>query len=365
MLESPRCYFKALSIRPTVTALAVGAVGGAVGVWIGLPLAWMLGAMLATLAASLAGVRASVPMALRQPVLVILGVFIGGSFSPGTIDRIADWPWTLTAVALFVPVSTWLAARYFTYVAGFDGITAVFSAAPGGLSSMIVIGGASGGDERLIALTQGLRVFVIVLLIPLGVDTFAPLSEARAQMDAAGEVVSNDTAQWLILFFGVAAGVIVARLVRLPTPYLTGAILASAALHLTGVSVVVPPDPLLQLALWIVGSAVGGQFVGFELRSLLTVGRHAAIVALMMIALAAGVAVGVGAVLDLNILATLLAFVPGGVTEMCLIAVVLDADPAFVAVHHLLRLSLILIAAPFVGAMAKRHALAKLALPDK
>jgi uncharacterized membrane protein AbrB (regulator of aidB expression) len=49
---------------------------------------------------------------------------------------------------------------------------------------------------------------------------------------------------------------------------------------------------------------------------------------------------------------------------MCLIAVVLDADPAFVAVHHLLRLSLILLAASFVGAMAKRRALAKLALPD-
>jgi len=355
---------KALPIRPIATALAIGAVGGAVAHWIGLPLAWMLGSMLATLVASLAGVRASVPMGLRQPVLMILGVFIGGSFSPDSVSRIADWPWTLTAVAALVPVSTWLAARYYAQVAGFDGVTALFSATPGGLSSMVMIGGASGGDERLIALTQGLRVFIIVLLIPLAVDTVMPLSEARAQLDATAPV-SADLGEWLILVLGVGVGVVAAHLIRLPAPLMTGAMVASAALHLTGASTVMLPDLLLQLALWIVGSSIGAQFAGFRLRTLFAVGRHAAIVAVMMIALAAAVAVGLGAILDLDILATVLAFVPGGVAEMCLIAVVLDADPTFVAVHHLLRLLLILLLAPVVGAMAKRRALAKLALPDR
>ena len=345
---------KWFAVRPTVTALAIGAVGGAVGAWIGLPLAWLLGAMLATLAASIAGVRASVPMALRQPVLVILGMFIGSSFSPGTVERIAEWPWTLAAVALLVPVSTWLAALYYARAAGFDATTAVFSAAPGGLSSMIVIGAGSGGDERLIALTQSLRVFLIVLLIPLAVDAFTPISPSPVQADAVA--VSDEFAQWLILVFGVAAGIVVARLARMPSPYMTGAMFASAALHLTGASTVVPPEPLLWLALWVIGSAVGAQFGGFDVRTLLSIGRHAVIVALILIGLAAVVAVGLGAVLDLDILATLLAFVPGGVAEMCLIAVVFDADPAFVAVHHLLRISLILIAAPAVGAMAKRRA---------
>ncbi len=346
---------KSLPVRSTATALAIGAAGGAVGARIGLPLAWMLGAMLATLAASIAGVRASVPMALRQPVLVILGVFIGSSFLPGTVERIAEWPWTLAAVALLVPISTWLAALYYARVAGFDGATALFSAAPGGLSSMIVIGAASGGDERLIALTQSLRVFLIVLLIPLAMDTLTPIAQLPAPLDAAAEG-SGSLSQWLILIFGVAAGIVIARLARMPAPYMTGAMFASAALHLTGASTVVPPEPLLWLALWVIGSAVGAQFGGFEVRTLLAVGRHAAIVAVILIGLAAVVAVGLGTVLDLDILATLLAFVPGGVAEMCLIAVVFDADPAFVAVHHLLRISLILLAAPVIGAMAKRRA---------
>jgi len=355
---------KALPIRPITTALAIGAVGGAVAHWVGLPLAWMLGSMLATLAASLAGVRASIPMGLRQPVLIILGVSIGSSFSPADIKHIADWPWSLAAVSVLAVVTTWLAARYYASVAGFDGVTALFSATPGGLSSMVMIGGASGGDERLIALSQGLRVFIIVLLVPLAVDTVMPLSEARAQLDAAAPG-STDLVEWLILVLGVGAGVAAAHLIRLPAPLLTGAMVASAALHLAGASTVVLPALLLQVALWIVGSAVGAQFAGFELRTLFAVGRHAVIVALMMIALAAVVAVGLGAILHLDYLAMVLAFVPGGIAEMCLIAVVLDVDPAFVAVHHLLRLLLILLLAPVVGAMAKRRALAKLALPDR
>jgi len=354
---------KALPIRLTAMALAIGGVGGAVATWAGLPLAWMLGAMLATLVASLAGVRASVPMALRQPVMIILGVSIGSSFSPASLEHIADWPWSLAAVAALVPVSTWLAARYYAHVAGFDGVTALFSATPGGLSSMILIGGASGGDERLIAVSQGLRVFIIVLLIPLAVDAFTPLSEAGARLDVAAK--SADLAQWLVLVLGVGAGVGVAYVIRMPAPQLTGAMIASAALHLTGASTVVLPALLLQVGLWIIGSAVGAQFAGFDLRTLLAVARHAVIVALLLIALAAVVAVGLGAILNLDYLAMMLAFVPGGITEMCLIAVVLDVDPAFVAVHHLLRLLLILLLAPAVGAMAKRRALAKLALPDR
>jgi membrane AbrB-like protein len=209
-----------------------------------------------------------------------------------------------------------------------------------------------------------LRVFIIVLLIPLAVGSFMPLSEARAQLDAAA-AMSADLAEWLVLILGVGAGIVVAHLIRLPAPQMTGAMFASAALHLTGASTVLLPDLLLQLALWIVGSSIGAQFAGFDLRTLFAIGRHAAMVAVMMIALAAVVAVGLGALLDLDTLATLLAFVPGGIAEMCLIAVVLDVDPAFVALHHLLRLSLILLLAPVVGAMAKRHALAKLALPDR
>jgi uncharacterized membrane protein AbrB (regulator of aidB expression) len=44
----------------------------------------------------------------------------------------------------------------------------------------------------------------------------------------------------------------------------------------------------------------------------------------------------------------ILAFSPGGLAEMSLIALFLGADPTFVAAHHLLRVTLIIISAALV-----------------
>ena len=62
------------------------------------------------------------------------------------------------------------------------------------------------------------------------------------------------------------------------------------------------------------------------------------------------VSYGISKFLDLDFLAVLLAFAPGGVAEMCLIALSLNVDPSFVAFHHLARISLILLMAPMLGA---------------
>jgi len=43
--------------------------------------------------------------------------------------------------------------------------------------------------------------------------------------------------------------------------------------------------------------------------------------------------------------ALLLALAPGGVAEMCLVAVALHIDPAFVATMHMVRMACVLLAA--------------------
>jgi uncharacterized membrane protein AbrB (regulator of aidB expression) len=43
-----------------------------------------------------------------------------------------------------------------------------------------------------------------------------------------------------------------------------------------------------------------------------------------------------------------LAFAPGGLAEMSLIAFALAIDAAFVAAHHVLRIAMIVVAAPLI-----------------
>ncbi len=50
-----------------------------------------------------------------------------------------------------------------------------------------------------------------------------------------------------------------------------------------------------------------------------------------------------------------IAFAPGGLAEMAMISLVLGADPAFVATHHLYRVILLIIVAPVIFQLIKKR----------
>jgi membrane AbrB-like protein len=94
---------------------------------------------------------------------------------------------------------------------------------------------------------------------------------------------------------------------------------------------------------------VGARFAGIKPRELLALGRHALIAVTLALLLAALFAAIISQLPGIDFLAALLALAPGGVAEMCLIAVAWDIDPAFVAFHHLARLFLLMALAPWAG----------------
>ena len=67
---------------PIALSLGVGAVGGLVFSVLSVPLAWMLGPMVVNIIASVRGLPVLVPHGVRVVTLCVIGVFLGGSFSP-------------------------------------------------------------------------------------------------------------------------------------------------------------------------------------------------------------------------------------------------------------------------------------------
>ena len=57
-----------------------------------------------------------------------------------------------------------------------------------------------------------------------------------------------------------------------------------------------------------------------------------------MMALSAGFALLLAGPLDQPVDVMLISFAPGGVTEMALVALSLQANPAFVTLHHIFRI---------------------------
>jgi hypothetical protein len=333
------------SLAPRLlVALVVGGLGGGLFATLGLPLPWMLGALAATTVASMAGAKLAVPDLLRRPMIAVIGIMLGGTFTSGRFAVSLDWLVSLAALPVYVVVLGGLIFLYLRRFSGFDGTTAFFAATPGGLSEMIALSEYMGGDQRNVSMVHAMRLLLIVSAIPflaraLGLVTTPAAAAAVAPMPSLTEL-------GLLIGLGTIGYLLAVRL-RLPAATFLGPLLGSAAGHWVGWIEHQPPYFVLALAQLVIGASVGARFsgvpLGLILRSLL-IGVGATTLMLAVTLVFGGILHGIT---GHSLILLLLALVPGGFTEMSLIALAMGVDPAFVVTHHCFRVLLVvLIAVP-------------------
>ncbi|MEL7203810.1 MAG: AbrB family transcriptional regulator, partial [Pseudomonadota bacterium] len=133
-------------------------------------------------------------------------------------------------------------------------------------------------------------------------------------------------------------GAWIGHLLHLPAKQLTGPMLMAALLTLSGVFEIDMPDWLIKLAQIIVGTALGMRFTGLS-RHLVVRGVGLASVSVGgMLIVSATFAYFLQPVTGQSFDVLLISFAPGGVTEMSLVALSLQANPAFVTLHHIMRI---------------------------
>ena len=324
-------------------ALGIGAIGGIVFVLLDLPLPWMLGAMLATMAASLCGLALRVAPPVRGSMLVVIGLVIGSGFTPELMAGAGRWLWSLGALPVYVVVIAGTMMAYLRRFARFDPLTAYFAAAPGGLGEIVLLSDQAGADVRRVSLVHSLRVVLLVTAIPLLVDQLGLTLPAPPVPGPAPS--PEDT---LLMLVSGAGGYAVARTLHLPGALLLGPLTASGAVHVLGWVEGSPPASLVAVAQVVVGASVGSRFSGLRAQAVLHALGHGLVMTLLMLVLATLVALVVHPLAGIPLLPLLLAYVPGGVAEITLVALALGIDPAFVAVHHVVRIALIVGLAPLL-----------------
>ncbi|MEK9752364.1 MAG: AbrB family transcriptional regulator [Rhodospirillaceae bacterium] len=333
-------------------SLAIGTVGAIVFQWIKMPLAWMIGAMVFTTIAALSGAPIRGSSRLRSFVVPILGIMLGSGFSPEVLGRVHLWVPSVTAMLVFVVVSIASVAIYFYRVIGYGPVTAFFSASPGSLATMIVIGTEYGGDERRIALTHSVRVMLTVLIIPIYFRVFE--GYVPGGFDQLGSITHLSLRDGLILG-ACALGFPLFKILRLPSAQILGPMVLSACVHIAGLTTAKPPVELLNLAQLVIGTGLGARFAGVSIVRLFGVMSAAVGSTVFIVGLATLCAFGLSRATGLPFEAIWLAFAPGGLAEMTLISLTMGIDVAFVATHHLVRVTFVVIAAPLVFELLRRR----------
>ena len=249
-------------------ALLLGALGGSAAQALHLPLGMLLGSLVVVGAVSILGwrpmgVTPAMPEPLRFFFVPVIGVSIGGAFTPQLMrDALLWWP-SLLALALYLPLA--LGAGYLIYhrLGGIPKVTAFFGAVPGGLIETVVLGESAGADARMLTLLQFLRLILCIMLVPIGFTIatgHAVGSASGVEMTGASVPIGPDRCgdHAGLRRGGLPAG----RRLRFPAAIMTGPILLSALAHLAGLTQTVPPGWAILLTQLVVGTSLGARFVG-------------------------------------------------------------------------------------------------------
>lgn len=334
-------------MRGAFYALSLGGLGGLVGNALEIPLGWLLGAMAANMAANIYGLPTSIPGRLRGLALIVLGLLLGSAFTPELLSRAPSWVVSLAGLVCFLALVVPLSVFYARRVTRLDPVTSIFASIPGGLSEMVMLGWSLGANPRATALAHTSRLATILVVVPLLLRTLADIDVAGAVGPRAdGALSARDV---LVLSACGVVGPLLAKLLRLPAPMMIGALLASAAAHLSGFTAARPPSELIAAVQVVIGAHIGTAFAGSERYELLRTFALSAGLMLVIIGLAVAFALGLDAITGFGVLALLLALVPGGIAEMGILAFVLNIDPIFVATHHTFRVLLIYLTIPFLA----------------
>ena len=284
----------------------------------GLPGAWLLGPMMAGIVVGVNGGSIRVAPSVGLGAQAVLGCMIAGLVTTTVLASFArQWPIFLAATLSTLLASTaigWLLNRRRLL----PGTTAIWGVSPGAASAMMLMAEAHGGDPRLVAFMQYLRVICVAFLASL---------IARFWMDSTGSIRPDPVYFPALRIVPLAetlaiagSGMSLARRVKIPSGPLLVPMVVGSILHASGVVEIDLPRWLLAGTFAALGWGIGLRFTRSGL-------AHAArcfppILAsiAVLIAFCGMVALILHRVVGTELLTAYLATSPGGIDSAVVIA---------------------------------------------
>lgn len=333
-----------MSRRRTAELVVLAALALGAGIAMdraGVPSPYLFGALILGLARALAR---PAPLVLPRGWFVaaqaVTGVTLGTYLQRSSLHVLAD-DWLAVALVSLATLAISLGAgAALARLTILDRPTAALGMIAGGASGIVGISDDLGGDDRLVAFMQYLRVLVVVLVTPALVGVIFPGAHAGSA-PSDGPLLGSPTA-WL-LTVGIA---IAGQGIPLPARALMGPMLIAGALTLSGATGFTVA-PLLRET----GFAVIGGYIGlrFTMQTVRDVGRLMIPVAISIAGLLVAcfaLAVVLDATTPVSLEDAYLATTPGGLYAVLAVAFGAGANTTFIVAVQGLRVLVMVLLAP-------------------
>ena len=326
-------------------ALGVGFSGGSFLWWLGFPAPWLSGSMVGVTLAVFLGVPCDFPKKFNPGLFVTLGLSMGSGVKPETLSRVHQWPISMILIfftVLLIILSTYLYQRK---VSGLDRSTSYFASIPGALSFVFALAGDyPRADLSRVAISQSLRVFILIAILPTVLG--GSLNHDEVLQESSSSITDPAVIMMLMVLsalFGWAA-----MKMKIPAGWLTGAFIFSSFLNASGLVTLVMPDWLMIPTFVALGALIGCRVALIDPTRILKLLKACFGAFLIGFGISLVAAFLVSNWIELPFGQLLLAYAPGGLEAMIMMAFILDLDPAFVAAHQLVRYIGMVLILPFV-----------------
>ena len=332
---------RAAVLRIAATLL-LAAAAGALAQALRWPLPWMIGPLLATALGSAAGLPLAASHRLRNAGQWVIGTALGLYFTPVVVAVVAG---LAPAIALGVAWALLLGHGFYRFLLRLEPggtlqpASAYFAAAIGGASEMALMAERARAQVDRVASAHSLRVLIVVVLIPF---SYQALGVHGADVAAKAGAVVQPAGLALLLAATAAGGALMQRL-RVPNPWVLGALAVCMGLTGSGIHWSALPRPLASAAQLAIAVTLGVRFTPASVRAAPRWLGAVALGTLWMIGLSAGFAWLLAWGWGLHPATALLATSPGGMAEMAITASVLGLGVPVVTAFHVVRYAAVLV----------------------
>lgn len=308
-----------------------------------MPLPWMLGPLFAVAIWKLTSGRALTwPPRLRQGALMILGYMLGISFTKeAALVMWSQLPFMVGSTVLLVVFSLLLGLGL-AKKAKIGQASGLFGSVPGGLSQVLMVSEETEEiDKTTVTLMQTIRATAVIFLVPFitihGFGEHGP-SSASVLPELGPEFLS--ISHYFVYFGAVIIGLWGGRMLRLPARYLTGPLLATAAVAASGLPAPHVPAGVIVLAQLSLGIHLGLQIKRIKNVKKLLLYTLSSSLLIVLFSLFLAFILTRWTPMDLH--TAFLSTAPGGIAEMGLTASIVHADMAMVSGYQLFRIFFIM-----------------------
>jgi hypothetical protein len=290
--------------------------------------------MIATVLWGTLGFAPAMPAALRDAAMLVSGAAMGAAVTPAALAAVARYPLSLLTLAVGVVAISGASMLWLTRVSGWRRDDAILASVPGALSTVLAIAVDRNAAVASITIVQCLRLFVLVALLPSAVVLSGGAPGGLAI--GFGQSVSSPAGLALVLAGGLAVGAMFQRL-GVAAPILLGGALVSTLLHATDLAPGTLPPIISTAGLVLIGVFVAERFGTLDwsfMRQTIPAAIGSFAISMVVAALFSGIAAWAARVSYAD---ALVAFAPGGLEAMMVLALVLGLDPLYVGIHHIAR----------------------------